>query len=240
MSDVSRGPGWWIASDGRWYPPEQHPGYRPPPPPAPLTAPVAPPTAPVIQTMSVVPQPWAAPAAIDVPPGPGWWKAADGQWYPPERHPNRQTMVPSVPLQGAARLIPTTAVQGGAPARVVGKTRNPWAVWLLGLTIVYSFVWYFKINRELRDFDHSIDVQPGLSVVAVTFGVVLIGIPPIVSWVHTTRRIQKAQKLAGTRLRCSMLMSFLSFVFGSVYLQSHLNKVWDQFGNPPERTPIAA
>jgi len=33
MSDVPQGPGWWIASDGKWYPPEQHPGYQPLPPP---------------------------------------------------------------------------------------------------------------------------------------------------------------------------------------------------------------
>ena len=25
MSDSSQGPGWWVASDGKWYPPEQHP-----------------------------------------------------------------------------------------------------------------------------------------------------------------------------------------------------------------------
>jgi hypothetical protein len=25
-------PNWWQASDGKWYPPEQHPSYRPPPP----------------------------------------------------------------------------------------------------------------------------------------------------------------------------------------------------------------
>ena len=25
MSDVSQGPGWWLASDGKWYPPEQSP-----------------------------------------------------------------------------------------------------------------------------------------------------------------------------------------------------------------------
>ena len=25
MSDMSQGPGWWLASDGRWYPPELHP-----------------------------------------------------------------------------------------------------------------------------------------------------------------------------------------------------------------------
>jgi hypothetical protein len=24
---MSRGPGWWLASDGAWYPPELHPGY---------------------------------------------------------------------------------------------------------------------------------------------------------------------------------------------------------------------
>jgi len=34
MSDVSNGPGWWQASDGKWYPPEQQPGAAPTPPPA--------------------------------------------------------------------------------------------------------------------------------------------------------------------------------------------------------------
>lgn len=28
MSDASEGPGWWQASDGKWYPPEQHPNAR--------------------------------------------------------------------------------------------------------------------------------------------------------------------------------------------------------------------
>jgi hypothetical protein len=32
MSDMSQGPGWWIASDGKWYPPELHPDARPPAP----------------------------------------------------------------------------------------------------------------------------------------------------------------------------------------------------------------
>src|ERR1700722_18738779 len=30
MSDTSQGPGWWQASDGRWYAPEQHPNVCPP------------------------------------------------------------------------------------------------------------------------------------------------------------------------------------------------------------------
>jgi hypothetical protein len=29
MSDVSQGEGWWVASDGKWYPPHLHPEYRP-------------------------------------------------------------------------------------------------------------------------------------------------------------------------------------------------------------------
>ena len=33
MSDTSQGPGWWQASDGKWYPPEQAPGATPTPPP---------------------------------------------------------------------------------------------------------------------------------------------------------------------------------------------------------------
>jgi uncharacterized RDD family membrane protein YckC len=34
MSDAPQGPGWWQASDGNWYPPEQAPGAQPTPPPA--------------------------------------------------------------------------------------------------------------------------------------------------------------------------------------------------------------
>lgn len=33
MSDQSQGPGWWRATDGRWYPPETHPYYGSQPPP---------------------------------------------------------------------------------------------------------------------------------------------------------------------------------------------------------------
>ncbi len=39
MSDRSQGPGWWQASDGRWYPPEQSPGLAQPVPPTPYGTP---------------------------------------------------------------------------------------------------------------------------------------------------------------------------------------------------------
>lgn len=39
MSDTSQGPGWWQASDGKWYPPEQAPGAAPVTPPGGYGAP---------------------------------------------------------------------------------------------------------------------------------------------------------------------------------------------------------
>jgi hypothetical protein len=43
MSDKPEGPGWWIASDGQWYPPELHPtGAAEPRAGAPASAPVEP------------------------------------------------------------------------------------------------------------------------------------------------------------------------------------------------------
>lgn len=58
-----RGPGWWLASDGKWYPPETTPTVTPPTPP------------------TSAPQPGAP--GIGGAPAPGWWLASDGKWYPP-------------------------------------------------------------------------------------------------------------------------------------------------------------
>ena len=98
---------------------------------------------------------------------------------------------------------------------------------------MYPFVWYYKINKELRNFDPSIEVKPGISLLASSLGAVLL-LPPIISWAHTTSRVKQAQKLAGGNAGCSMLLSFLiSFLgFGSVYIQSELNKVWRQQTTP--------
>jgi hypothetical protein len=124
-----------------------------------------------------------------------------------------------------------------------GKTRNPWAVWGLGLLTlgIYSLVWYYKINREARDFDSRINVQPGVAVLAITLGGVLF-IPPIVSWVKTGSRIGTAEQLAGLRGRTSGLVGLLLmfvFGFGVVYYQAHLNKVWAAFGTPAAGTTLA-
>ncbi len=69
MSDASQGPGWWIASDGKWYPPEQVPGPTAPPevvePPS-VVAPTPPPVAPAPAPPPAAPAP--PPAAPPAPP----------------------------------------------------------------------------------------------------------------------------------------------------------------------------
>jgi hypothetical protein len=66
LSDVSQGPGWWEASDGKWYPPKE--SEQPPAPGWWLAADGK----------------WYPPAEAAAPPKPGWWLAADGEWYPPK------------------------------------------------------------------------------------------------------------------------------------------------------------
>lgn len=64
------GPGWWLASDGRWYPPDQQPGVAPPQPP-PVMSPV--PAPPVEQPGGYQAAPPQYPGGWDarVPPPPG-------------------------------------------------------------------------------------------------------------------------------------------------------------------------
>src|SRR5579872_6222317 len=71
MSDVSGGPGWWQASDGRWYPPEQHPNYAPPPPP-PASPPPSPPAPPWPPPQPGAPQPPPYPQAPATAPAPAY------------------------------------------------------------------------------------------------------------------------------------------------------------------------
>lgn len=52
MSDTSQGPGWWLASDGKWYPPQGESAPVPPPPPAPAPAAFPAPGAPPVPPMA--------------------------------------------------------------------------------------------------------------------------------------------------------------------------------------------
>jgi uncharacterized protein DUF4234 len=113
------------------------------------------------------------------------------------------------------------------------KIRNPFLVfvWSLVTLGIYYAVWYYKINRELRDTS-AIDVSPGVALLAITLGWIVI-VPPFVSWYRTFERIVQAQDGAGVVNEASPILGFILFVIAVfflpvevIYAQDELNKVW--------------
>jgi hypothetical protein len=139
------------------------------------------------------------------------------------------------------------------------KVRDPGNVLLFFfLTLgffIYPQVWYYRINRELRDYGESrgdaelSGSNPVLSVLAVTLGALLI-VPPFVSWYKTTQRIKKAQALAGIeekqRLNGWILVAcYVGLIILTIpglaipyFVQEGLNKIWKQ--QPESGTQDAA
>jgi Ca2+/Na+ antiporter len=120
------------------------------------------------------------------------------------------------------------------------KIRHPLAVFgLVLLTLgIYYFVWYYKVNRELRDLGRAageperLGTSPLTSLVAITFGAFII-VPPFVSFYNTFRRIEAAQEMSGTAERVSVALGFVLFLVGLIffpveviYAQDELNRVW--------------
>ncbi len=118
----------------------------------------------------------------------------------------------------------------------IGKIRNIWLVWLVWpiLTLgIYHFVWWYKINREARDFAR-IEVSPAVSVVAITLGALII-VPPWVSIYRTGERIGQMQAAAGREVTCNGVIGLIaSFFLGlhTLYYQYELNRTWEAIGAP--------
>ena len=138
----------------------------------------------------------------------------------------------------------TLNVRGDGMTGRAGKTRNIWLVWLVWPFItlgIYHLVWWYKINREARDFDENIKVEPVLSLLALVPGAVII-VPPFVSVYRTGERIGQMQEDAGMDRSCNgwiglVLSFFLSL--HALYYQSELNHIWARLGEPEEGSLVA-
>jgi hypothetical protein len=125
-----------------------------------------------------------------------------------------------------------------------GKTRNIWLTWLVWpiLTLgIYHLVWYYKINREARDFDEKIAVEPALSLLAVLIGWIII-VPPFVSIYRTGERIGQMQEDAGLERSCNGWLGLVASFFFSLhalYYQYELNRIWASLGQPQEGSLVA-
>ncbi|MGH3931327.1 MAG: DUF4234 domain-containing protein [Pseudonocardiaceae bacterium] len=122
------------------------------------------------------------------------------------------------------------------------KRRNPVAAWL-GLPLItlgiYHLVWYYKIHKEMGEFDRRRNVPtagPMLVLLLLSWTIVA----PLVSYFNCGNRIRNAQRAAGINPSCSALVGLLlMFVFGlgTLYYQAELNKIVDRY-QAPEGTQI--
>ncbi len=82
------------------------------------------------------------------------------------------------------------------------KVRSPWAVALLPFITfgIYHFVWWYKINKELKAYGeakgYDLGQNPTNSLLALIPGFIII-VPPLVSYWRGTKRVMGAAKLGG-------------------------------------------
>ncbi len=113
------------------------------------------------------------------------------------------------------------------------KIRNPFLVfvWCLVTLGIYYVVWYYKVNRELRDAA-GVSVSPVAAVLAITVGWIVI-VPPFVSWYRTFARIGDAQRSGALASEANPILGFILYVIAVfflpievIYAQDELNKLW--------------
>jgi Domain of unknown function (DUF4234) len=121
----------------------------------------------------------------------------------------------------------------------MAKIRSPWGAFFLALITfgIYYLVWYYKINRELRDY--GIGTSPVTSLMAMLFGWIII-VPPFVSMWNTLNRIEQAEEKAGSETRISRGLGFVLYFVAVIflpfeipYIQEHVNNAWKRAASAP-------
>ena len=73
--------------------------------------------------------------------------------------------------------------------------RNPLGV--LGLSFItigiYFLYWYYKINDEVRRFEHDETISPARSLMAMIFGWIII-VPPFIAMYNTAKHVQAVEE----------------------------------------------
>jgi hypothetical protein len=120
------------------------------------------------------------------------------------------------------------------------KVRNPWAVALLPLVTfgIYHLVWWYRINRELRDFGrargYDLGQNPTNSLLALFPGGLII-VPALITYWRGTKRVMGAARVAGTEPVNGWISIILYLLLAPAlwgYLQSSLNSVWEAEADP--------
>jgi hypothetical protein len=131
------------------------------------------------------------------------------------------------------------------------KKRNPLGV--LGLAFItlgiYFFVWYYKINDEVRRAENDQTMSPTRSLMAMIFGWLII-VPPFIAMYNTAKHVQAMETRLGVgqtvEPALTVVLMFVFLIGNGIYVQEHLNRAWDAAASsapaqpsptpPPSRT----
>src|SRR5262245_63348584 len=111
---------------------------------------------------------------------------------------------------------------------------------------IYHLVWWYRINRELRDYGqakgYDLGQHPTNSILALFPGGLII-VPALISYWRGTQRAQATQRVAGIP-PLSGWIALILFLLLSIayppYVQSELNKAWRRAGTPLPGESLAA
>lgn len=140
----------------------------------------------------------------------------------PDGYPAAPSAYPAAPMAYGAPQGGYAGANGPS-----GLTRSPIVVFLLPLVTfgIYAYVWYYKINVELKNFNPAIQVNPVNMILLSIFVPFFF----IFSIFYTGQRIQQAQAAAGLPATASPGIGvLLALVIGghSFYYQDALNNLW--------------
>ena len=141
-------------------------------------------------------------------------------------------MIPATTLRGddaseGARVAELVSIEGQQY-----KKREPLGV--LGLSVItlgiYWLYWFYTINDEIRRFEKDDTVRPGIALLAVTLGWLII-VPPFISVYNTSKHIVRMEERLGISQTLSpainVVLLLLVHIAVGLYSQEHVNKVWD-------------
>jgi H+/Cl- antiporter ClcA len=111
--------------------------------------------------------------------------------------------------------------------------RNPLVV--LGLSFItlgiYFLYWYYKINDDLRRFEHDESISPVRSLMAMIFGWIII-VPPFLAMYNTAKHVQSVEERLAIQPQLEPALAIVIMLFVSigngVYIQELLNRVWNR------------
>ena len=121
------------------------------------------------------------------------------------------------------------------------KIRSPWAAALLPIITlgIYHLVWWYRINREMSDYGKAkgfdLGQNPTNSVLALFPGVLLIGIPPLVTYWRGTKRAQGASSIAGQEPLNGWIALILYILISPgllAYIKVEINTVGEAVADP--------